>query len=281
MRDRIVTYQPDNSLKKGYLAIFREIAGEIKSNRWLTFQLFKRDFFAAYKQSFVGIFWAFLLPLFSIATFMVLNKSGVFDVGVIDVPYPLYALLGMAFWQVFSTGIVSASNALANAGSMITRINFSKKSLVLASIGKALVIFFFQMGLVCLLFIIYRVMPAKGLILLPLMVVPLVLLVLGAGFIFSLFNAFAKDAGNGLNVIMTFLLFVTPILYVKPRTGILAHITKFNPLYYLISSARELALEGRISEPRGFIISAVAAVFISIFCLFMFHLTETRVTERL
>jgi len=59
----ITTYEPDNSLKKGYLSIFKEIFNEIKKNRWLTYQLFKRDFFAIYKQSFIGVFWAvFIVP---------------------------------------------------------------------------------------------------------------------------------------------------------------------------------------------------------------------------
>jgi hypothetical protein len=48
----ITTYEPDNSLKKGYLAIFGEIFNELKKNRWLTYQLFKRDFLTIYKQSY-------------------------------------------------------------------------------------------------------------------------------------------------------------------------------------------------------------------------------------
>ena len=128
---------------------------------------------------------------------------------------------------------------------------------------------------------IYKVMPAKEALFLPLMIIPLLLLVLGVGFIFSLFNAFARDVGNGINIIMTFLLFITPVLYAKPRTGLLTYITRYNPLYYLISSARDIVLEGRISEPKGFMISALASVFLFIFFLFLFHLTESKVAERL
>ena len=57
MSEEIITYEPDNSLKKGYFSIFSEIFNEIKDNRWLTWQLFKRDFLALYKQSFFGVFW--------------------------------------------------------------------------------------------------------------------------------------------------------------------------------------------------------------------------------
>ena len=128
MRPTIVTYEPDNSLKKGYRSLVSEIIRELHANQWLTFQLFKRDFFSMYKQSFIGIFWVAVLPLVNVATFLLLSRSGVFNVGEISVPYPLYAVLGLAFWQVFSTGIIACANSLSNAGEMVMRINFSKKS---------------------------------------------------------------------------------------------------------------------------------------------------------
>ncbi|MBU4305805.1 MAG: ABC transporter permease, partial [Candidatus Omnitrophica bacterium] len=62
----VITYEPDNSLKKGYGNIFGEIFNEIINNRWLIYQLFRRDFLALYKQSFIGILWAFIIPLISV-----------------------------------------------------------------------------------------------------------------------------------------------------------------------------------------------------------------------
>src|SRR3989338_2456551 len=138
-KPEIVTYEPDNSIKKGYLSIFTEIFREIKDNRWLTWQLFKRDFFATYKQSFFGIFWAFVVPFVSVGTFIILNLSGIFSAGDIKIPYPIYAILGISFWNLFSTGLISSTDSLTKAGDMIVKINFSKKSLVLASLGSAVI----------------------------------------------------------------------------------------------------------------------------------------------
>ena len=144
---QMITYEPDNSLKKGYLSIFSEIRNEFKVSKWLTYQLFKRDFFAIYKQSFIGILWALIIPLVSVGTFVVLNSSGVFNIGDIDVPYPIYAILGMAFWQLFASGLVACSNSLVKAGSMIAKINFSKKALVIAATGQSIVAFMIQFAL--------------------------------------------------------------------------------------------------------------------------------------
>lgn len=281
MHEDITTYEPDNSLKKGYLSIFMEIFNELKKNRWLTYQLFKRDFLAVYKQSFIGSFWALIIPLVSVGAFIILNRSGIFSIGDIKAPYPIYALLGMAFWQLFSTGLIASSNSLVAAGTMITKINFSKKSLVIASLGRSIVSFLIQFVLVALLFVYYGIVPSIAILLLPLIIIPILLLTLGLGFILSLINGVVRDVGNVLGVILTFLMFLTPVLYAKPTMGILAQATSYNPLYYLVSAPRALVLTGTISELSGFFVMSILTIIIFIACLIIFHLTETRVAERI
>jgi lipopolysaccharide transport system permease protein len=277
----ISTYEPDNSLKKGYLSIFPEIWKEVKKNRWLIYQLFKREFSAAYKQSFMGVLWAFIIPVVSICVFMVLNQSGILSIGDIRAPYPLYALLGMAFWQLFSRGLVASSSSLVNAGSMIVKINFSKKSLVIASAGQSIISFLVQFVLVAILFFYYHTAPSFTIVLIPLIVIPIMLLTLGLGFILSLLNGIVRDIGNMLSILMTFLMFLTPVLYAKPKTGILATVTNYNPLYYLISVPRELVLMGTISEGAGFFISTILSITVFVACILVFHLTEARIAERI
>ncbi len=276
----ITTYEPDNSLKKGYLSIFGEIFNELRKNRWLTYQLFKRDFFAIYKQSFIGVLWALIIPLVSVGTFIILNRSGIFTIGDINVPYPIYAVLGMAFWQLFSTGLVASSNSLVKAGSMIVKINFSKKALVIASTGQSLVSFLIQFVLVGILFASYRITPNIAILWIPIVIIPIMLLTLGLGFILSLLNGVMRDIGNMLSMLMTFLMFLTPVLYAKPTTGILARITEYNPLYYLVSVPRDLILMGKVPELKGFLISSAISLIIFLICLVAFHLTETRIAER-
>jgi len=281
MNEPITTYEPDNSLKKGYLSIFIEIFNELKKNRWLTYQLFKRDFLAAYKQSLIGIFWALILPLISVGAFIILNRSGIFSIGDIKAPYPIYAILGMAFWQLFSGGLLASSNSLVAAGTMLTKINFSKKSLVIASMGRPFVSFLIQFILVVFLFVYYHFMPSMTILLLPLIIIPILLLTLGVGLILSLVNGVVRDIGNILGVLLTFLMVLTPVLYAKPTVGILADATKYNPLYYLVSAPRDLILMGRVTELNRFFVTSIISIIIFIACLFIFHLTETRVAERI
>ena len=145
-------------------------------------------------------------------TMFVLNGAGVFNVGAMSVPYPLYAILGTALWGPFATGLVASSNSLVAAGPMITKINFSKKSLVIASMGQALLAFIIQLCLVLVLLVYYRIAPSPAILLVPLLIVPLVLFTLGLGFVLSMLNGVVRDVANVLALLVTFLLFLTPVL---------------------------------------------------------------------
>jgi lipopolysaccharide transport system permease protein len=281
MKEIITIYEPDNSLKKGYLSIFSQIFIELKQNRWLTYQLFKRDFLSTYKQSFFGVMWAIILPLVSIGIFIVLNRSGVLNIGDIGAPYSIYALLGMAFWQFFSNGMVACSNSLVNAGPMILKINFSKKSLVIAAAAKAIVPFIIQIIIVSVLLVGYGMTPSIAGLLIPVFMIPLILFTIGLGFFASLVNGVIRDFGNIISIFLTFMMFLTPVLYAKPRIGVLATLTKYNPLYYLVSVPRNLVLKGVILEWEGFLIVCLISVILFLGCLYAFHLTETRVAERI
>ena len=278
---RVTIYEPDRSIKQGYIALWKEILQQTKESTWLTRQLFVRDFKAMYSQSLLGMVWALLIPLVTLATFILLRSSGLFSVGVIEVPYAIYALLGLAFWQLFATGIVQSTNSLVSGGAMIKKINFPKEALVFSSFGNTIVSFAFQMAAVFILFGVYGFIPHWQFVIFPLMVIPVLLLTCGLGFICSIINGVIRDLGRILGLLLTFLLFITPIAYVRPETGFLATLALINPMYYLSVGPRDIALTGTLSNPFGYFVSCACSIFIFFFCWIAFHLTETRIAERI
>lgn len=277
----ITIYEPDNLLKKGYFSILREIINELRQNRWLIYQLFKRDFLTIHKQSLFGILWAIILPFLNITIFIVLNRSGILNIGDVGVPYSIYALIGMAFWHFFSNGLVACSNSLVNAGPMILKINFSKKSLVIAAAGKAIIPFVIQIIIAYIFLIFYGKTPSLWSLLIPVFIIPLILFTIGLGFLMSLLNGVMRDIGNIISILLILLMFFTPVLYAKPQSGLLLTLTTYNPLFYLISAPRDLILKGSVQEWEGYLIICLVSIGIFVGCLFAFHLTETRVTERI
>jgi lipopolysaccharide transport system permease protein len=279
--DKTVVYFPDKAIKQGFPSLFKEMVREIIHSRWLIQQFLVRDFSATYKQTILGIFWAFFVPLISTGTFIFLSSGGILDVGSLSIPYPLYAVAGTALWQFFSVGLTLSANSLVNSGSMVTRINFNRESLVISAIAQGFVPSLVQIVVLFILFASYQIMPPITVLLVPLAMIPLLLLTLGLGLILSIVNGVFRDVGLGISTLLTFLMFATPILYAKPTGGIVATISQYNPLYYLVSVPRDLLITGRVNELAGYLYSSLFALVLFLICWLAFHLAETRIAERI
>jgi lipopolysaccharide transport system permease protein len=293
MDENVTVYLPDNSVRQGYRSIFRDMAREVREGRWLTWQLFKRDFKAVYKQSVLGFLWVLIFPVVTLATFVLLTYAGKFVPGEINVWYPIFALLGISFWQLFAVGLQSTTNSVTAAGSLIAKIKFPREALVFSAMGQAFVGFIIQIVLVVVLVFYNNLylagvegtqdvfVPAWTTFLAPLAIIPLALLALGLGFILSLANGVVRDIGKGIGVITTFLMFVTPVLYVTPTEGLLGTLTMYNPLFYLTAVPRDLILTGEFLYPTEYMLSVLLAVGCFFGFWIIFHLTETRIAERI
>ena len=115
----------------------------------------------------------------------------------------------------------------------------------------------------------------------PLMLIPIILLVLGAGFILSIMNSVVRDFAGGVTMLITFLLFMTPILYADTQTGFLATLTQYNPFYYLVVVPRDIVLTGGTVLWTGYMLSVLLAIGAFFLGWLIFHLTETRIAERI
>ena len=80
-------------------------------------------------------------PIITVGIFVFLNRAGILNIGETSVPYPIFALMGISIYGIFSTGLSVCSNSIIGAGSMVVKINFPKISLVIASMGQSLVDF--------------------------------------------------------------------------------------------------------------------------------------------
>jgi lipopolysaccharide transport system permease protein len=253
---------------------------EFVKSRELIIRLFLRDIQARYKQSVFGILWSFIIPLFTVGTFVYLNYSGVFNLGETDIPYPAYALLGITIWQLFASGLNACAGSLAGAGNLIGKINFAKESLIFSSFAQAIFDFVISFILVAGIFIIYHIIPSWTTIFLPLALIPLILLTLGLGFIFSVLNAVVRDTSRILSFAITFFLFLTPVLYPPPTIEPMATLNRLNPIGILVIGARDLVIKGSFTQPNEFLYASVFSIIIFLLSWRAFHMMEPRLAER-
>ena len=264
----------------GFWANWKEIFSTLYLTRELIWRLFLRDFNAKYRQSLLGVSWAIVNPLIIIGVFVFLNKSGILNIGETQVSYPLFALIGLSLYGLFSTGLSMSANSIVSAGPMVVKINFPKISLVISSFGQAIVEFAVRCILVAVVFIIFGVAPKRTVLLLPFAVIPLALFTLGLGFFLSLLAGIFRDTIQVVSLFTTLLLFLTPVLYTTPTTGLFVILNTWNPLSHLIIGCRDLVLFGTLSNHGGFFWSSFFSIITFLFGLKIFYIAETKIAER-
>lgn len=259
--------------------IWRDMFAEALRSRELVWRLFVRDFSARYKQSALGVLWALLIPVIGGATFVFLNSTGVLNVGDVGVPYAVYALLSLTLWQVFSNGLIVCSNAVVAGGSMVVKINFPKETLVIAGMGQVIFELLVRLALVVVVMIATQTPAQWTTLLFPLTLLPLLLFTVGLGFLLSLLNVVFRDVANVVMLAATFLMFLTPVVYPAPESGLLATVMSVNPLSGLIAAPRDLLLRGHLTDPVSFAWSTVLSVALFFAAWRVFHLVEYKMAE--
>ena len=130
------TYQRETDLN--FLRLFEELFGDIERSGFLARQLAERDIKAEYRQSYLGIIWAFLNPLLTAGFWIFLNLSGAIKVTDTGIPYPVYAFSGTLLWSIMVASINSPSQSTNSARSLLNKINFPKEALIFSGIFKLL-----------------------------------------------------------------------------------------------------------------------------------------------
>jgi lipopolysaccharide transport system permease protein len=277
--NQIRVYSPESIARSGW-PIFREMLEEQINNWELTWRLFVRDLSAKYKQSVLGWLWVFITPLITLGAFLLLQSANMFEVGQTTVSYPVFALLGINLWQLFSNGIVIGSGSIVAGGSLIIKINFPKESLVLAAVGQSVFEFIIRLGLVAIVFVGYGVVPSWQTVLLPLVLLPLIAFTLGCSLLLSLLNVVFRDIEKSLGPIITLLLFLTPVMYKTPAEGWLGWINRWSPLVPLINVPRDMVLYGQSPFSLSFVLTSMSAFLFLLVAWWFFHLAEKRIAER-
>jgi lipopolysaccharide transport system permease protein len=278
-----VTYTPGGPIRaaeRRYVPAVWRLARDSWRSRDMIARLVRRDVQSHYRQFYLGPLWVVLQPAITIAVFLVLNRTGVLNVGAVPVPYPLFALAGITMWQLFAGGVAQGTNSLASAGPLLIKVNVSKAALVVASLGTTLVDFGVRVGFLAAVYAFYGLHPsAAGLAAIPALL-PLLVLTVALALTQSLMGVVVRDVATLLPTLLGLLVFLMPIYYETPRSTAFAQINNWNPLYHLVCGPRDLLLRGQLTSPGGFFVSSGAALVLLLFAARLFFGAQYKIAER-
>ena len=127
--------------------------GELWHYRELLWTLVWRDVAVRYKQTFLGVAWAILVPAFTALIYVVIfGKFANFPAG--ETPYPSLVVAGVLPMQYFASALTLSSLSLLANLPLVTKVYFPRTLLPLAGVTVPLVDF--VIGLPILLVLIMR-----------------------------------------------------------------------------------------------------------------------------
>ena len=235
----VIIYTPESSLRNP-TKMLREMFGDLLASRELAWQLAVRDIKAQYRQTALGLLWAFILPLANTAAWLFIQGSGIVNLQPTTLPYPFYVFTGTMLWAIFMDAVNAPLQQTIAAKPMLAKINFPREALVLSGIYQTLFNAGIKIGVLLTALLIMGILPGWGLLLFPFAVISLILAGTAFGLLITPVGMLYTDVGKGLPLLLQFLMYLTPVVFPMPTSGWASVLFQLNPLTPLILTARDL-----------------------------------------
>ena len=247
---------------------------EIWSHRELLLFLAWRDVKVRYKQTGLGILWAIMQPLLTMAIFTVIFARFA-HVGTGGVPAPIFYFSGLVPWLYISVTVSMASMSLVTNMQLLTKIYFPRVMLP-AAVALSSLVDFLVASLLMVGFIFYYHVPLTSAALIwPLLVVQMFLLALGMSLFLSALNVKFRDVKYAVPFVIQIWMYLSPIIY--PTTILPASLRRWgalNPAVGLIEAFRHSLVPSSPVSWSSVAISAVVTIVLFVGALFYFQSSE-------
>lgn len=255
---------------------------EVWQYRDLLFLFVHRDIITVYKQTVLGPLWYLIQPLFTSVIFTIIfnNVAGI-DTG--STPPFLFNLAGIMVWNYFTHCLTETSDTFKKNANIFGKVYFPRVIMPLSIVVSNLLKFGIQFFIFVAFYIYYafngmQVQLGPSLIFFPLLIVLMGLLGLGLGMIISSMVTKYRDltflVSFGVQLLMYLSAVMYPMALLKEKLPSFGWLITYNPLAYIIETARYLLLnEGDVSV-YGLIYTTCITLMLLVFGILIFNKTE-------
>lgn len=233
-------------------------------------QFVRREFDARYRQSLLGIGWAFLTPLLMLGVYTLVFRfifkmrwGGTGDES--DLAFALRLYAGLAVFNFFAECVTRAPRLILEQPQLVKKVIFPLEILAWVSALAALT----HLAVALLLLLTLSAWEHGGLpltvVALPLVWLPLMPLCVGLGWLLAAIGTYVRDVSQVLGMLVSLLMFLSPIFF--PAEAIPATIRPWlflNPLALTITQTRQVVLDGQWPDWPTFTIHLIACCVIAI-----------------
>ena len=234
--------------------------------------MIKREVVGRYRGSFLGLLWTFVNPILMLAiytfvfgvVFKVRLDPQNTDIYDDKFAFALLLFTGLILFNLFSECLSRSPGLVLANVNYVKKVIFPLEILPLVSLGSAL----FHAGISFLVLVTFMLVidhPIHWtLICLPIIVLPLLLLIMGLSWMLASIGVYVRDIGQFIGLILTMLLFLSPIFY--PASALPESVRDYlflNPLSFVIEQARAVILYGQLPDWSGLVIYYMLASIVA------------------
>ncbi|MBE5949656.1 MAG: ABC transporter permease [Lachnospiraceae bacterium] len=222
---------------------------DIYANRRLIVNLANKDFKMRYAASYLGAIWAFVQPIVTVAIYIFVFQFGLRAGNTAEgVPYSLWLVAGMVPWLFFFEALTNATNSLLEYSYLVKKVVFKISVLPIVKILTALYVHVFFIGVAIVVYLLFGYTLTISLVQVIYYTFAATALVLCISYITSALVIFFRDLGQIVNIILQFMMWLTPILWRLEDVDIIPDslhwIFKLNPIHYITSGYRDAFIYG-------------------------------------
>ncbi|MBV4365395.1 ABC transporter permease [Erwinia sp. BNK-24-b] len=268
---------PHSTKSASLIALFKNVW----MNRNLIVQMTKREIVGRYRGSAMGLLWSFINPVLMLAVytfvFSVVFKArwGASSVAASKSDFAVILFVGLIVHTLFAETLTRAPSLI------IANVNYVKKVVfpleILSITSLASVVFHSLVSLIVLLsaFFIFNGFIHWTAIFIPVVLFPLILVTLGLSWFLSSLGVFLRDVGQTIAILMTILMFLSPIFYpISSLPPNFQSVIMLNPLTFIIEQARSVLIWGKLPDFVGLAIYSAISLLICWACYAWFQKTR-------
>jgi lipopolysaccharide transport system permease protein len=253
--------------------------------RYFILSSIKNELRLRFIRSKLGGLWLILNPLAQVLIFAFV-LSAILSAKLPGISnhyaYAIYLMAGILGWSLFTEIVNRCLTLFIDNGSILKKLVFPRIALPLIVTGSASVnnaLLFFA---ILLIFGVLGHLPGTALVWLPALMAVNVALALGFGLALGVFNVFMRDVGQIVPVVMQFLFWFTPIVYMVDIIP-----TQYqrwlvlNPLIPIITGYQNALLYNRVPDWPGLAVVALLAAGLLAFALVLFRRASPEMVDQL
>jgi lipopolysaccharide transport system permease protein len=254
----------------------RQYWADLWRYRELLFILAWRDVSVRYKQTIIGVAWAFVRPFLTLVVFTVIFGQLAKLPTESNVPYAVVVIGGLLPWTLFSAVLNDASSSLIANSPLISKVYFPRMVVPFSTLAVAMADFLVSLAILAGVLMWYGIVPGWQILLLPFFTVLTLLASLGPGLWAAAVVVKYRDFRFVIPFALQFGLYVSPVGFssvVVPEKWRLLY--SLNPMVGIIDGFRWCIMGGDspIYLP-GFVLSLLVIVFFLWLGIRVFRRTE-------